>query len=96
MACPVARNLGDRSHSAMIRGFVEQSVRGPAHDLRVSAIALAQDPSLRMQISTDRAVPLGLASIQHMICGTNVLTIRSSLRGASQPLATCPRRCTHC
>ena len=45
------------------------------HRLRISATALGLDSSLRMQVSTVRAAPLGLLSIQHMASGKITLTV---------------------
>ena len=64
----------------MTRVLIEQWIRVPSwnltvshHSLQVSAIALCPDSRLQMRISTVRAVPLGLPSIQHMSCGTIIL-----------------------
>ena len=51
-----------------------------SHGLRASAIALDQDSSLRIRISTVRAIRLRLPPVQHMTCGMITLVITSFWR----------------
>ena len=83
-----SRPIGFDRRLCRASGFVFLLVRNlivSRHSLRVRAIALGENSSLQVQISTVRAVPLGLPSKQHMTCGTTILTIRYVWRASPTP-----------